>query len=272
MVRTLSWGFAGFEALFITAKDLLEHRHVHTLVFSDESDKIYPGYGAKNWYRFGDDAQSLSGLSLKYKAFFYFADTVVMVRNLVELLTPNLPEETNSPIPNYFEVNFHAAKAESSLGAAIVQLGFRSGGIVEPFVPYVPKTDVTPADCYTYTPATASHFAFSNRPLPSWQIYFLRQFALEAKNHGCQLVLLHIPMFDEKESFKIAETAYWPDVLGTDVAMIGIPTGRLLAGLSDDEIKRLFANVGHLNENGMKYFTPLIVPALFQIYESKPSR
>jgi len=270
VVRSISWSFAGLDALFIITKDLLEHRHVRTLVFCDETDKIYPGIGAKNWYRFGDDAAMTSGLEFRYRLFYYFADTIVMPRNLIELLTPNLKEETNNSVPNYYEVHFHAPNPARRLGAAIVQMGYREGGKVEPFVPYLPKTDVTSSDVYIYGPATVSQFKFADLALPSWQIYLLRQFALEAENHSCKLVLLHLPMKDQIGSSEITEAAYWPDVLGTDVAMLGIPTGRLFHGMSESEIKRMFANGKHLNQNGMKYFTPLIVPALFQLYEGKP--
>jgi hypothetical protein len=273
-VRSICWAGAGFDALFITAKDLLEHRRVKTLVFCDESHFIYPGTGAKNWYRFGDDAASLSGLQFRFKAYYYFAAMVGMPRNLLELLTPNLPEEKNRSVLSYYELIWHADNPENRLGAVFARVGFRTVGFpgddkVDTFVPYFPKTSVTPSDLCIYTPATASNFAFSDRPLPVWQTYFLTQFALEAKNHGCQLVLLHVPLLQEKASFKITESAYWPNVLRTDVAMMGIPTATLLDGMSEKDIKRLFLSDEHMNQNGMEYFTPLIIPALFQLYESK---
>jgi hypothetical protein len=269
VVRSICWTGGGFDALTIAARDLLKRRHVKILVFEDESDKTLPFGGAVNWYRFGDDAAMLSDLQFRYKSYYYFAATVGMQRNFLELLAPNLPEETNTAIPNFYEINWNAANPESRLGAVLAQVGFRDYDKVDTFVPYLPKTGLTPSDVCIYTSTTASKFAFSDRSLPAWQIYFLRQFALEAKNHGCQLVLLHVPVMEEKRSLEIAESAYWPAVLRTDVAMMGIPTGRLFAGLSEGEIKRLFANGRHLNQNGLKYFTPLIVPALFQLYESK---
>jgi hypothetical protein len=30
----------------------------------------------------------------------------------------------------------------------------------------------------------------------------------------------------------------------------------------------LFTNVAHFNKNGMDYFTPLVAPALFNLYEA----
>jgi hypothetical protein len=265
VVRSMCWAGGGFDALFFIAKDLLEHRHVRTLVFCDESDKTYPAVRAVNWYRFGDNATMISGLQFKYKAYYYFAAAVGMPRNLVEMLTPNLPEGTDAIAEYAFDISpfhraWHAANPESRLGAVIAQTGFRNQDGGDEFFPFLPQTDVKPSDVCTYTPTTATNFAFADRPLPAWQIFFLRQFALEAKNHDCKLVLLHIPRMSEKESFKITESAYWPRVLQTDVSMMGIPTGRLCAGLSELEIKRLFSSDEHFNQNGLKYFTPLIVP------------
>jgi hypothetical protein len=214
----------------------------------------------------------LSGLPIRYQAYYYFAATVAMPRNLVEMLTPNLPEETNDAIPNYYEANWHAPNPERTLGAVIAQVGYRDYDKVEAFVPFLPQTGVTAADVFIYTPATATNFAFSERPLPAWQVHFLRQLESEAKSHDCKLVVLHVPVMEEKGSPKISESTYWPGVMGTEVAMMGIPTGRLFAGMTDGEIKRLFSNGDHMNENGVKYFTPLIVPALIQLYESKSPR
>jgi hypothetical protein len=42
----------------------------------------------------------------------------------------------------------------------------------------------------------------------------------------------------------------------------------LFAGLSDEELHRLFTNAGHFNKNGMDYFTSLIAPGLIQLYET----
>jgi hypothetical protein len=192
-----------------------------------------------------------------------------MERNLLEVFTPNLPEETNSSIPNFYEVIWNAANPERKLGAVMAQMGFRNFDRLDTFVAYSPHTAVTSRQVEIYGSATASDFAFSNRPLPAWQIHFLREFALLAKNHGCKLVLLHIPIMDEKGSAVINESAYWPGVMQTDVAMFGIPTKKLFSGMTDPEIKLLFSNAVHLNQNGMEYFTPLIFPALLKLYESQ---
>jgi len=269
VVRSICWAGAGFDTLYVTAKDLLEHRKVKMLVFCDESDKLYPAGSAEHWFRYGEDDSIIIGLPFKYKAYYYFAATVGMPRTMIELLTPILPEETNNPVPNYYEVNWNAPNPEKRLGAIIAQEGYRDFDRRNPFMTYQPKTSVAPSDVYLYSLATRTNFAFSNRALPVWQYHFLQQLALVAKEYGCKLVVLHIPTLAEKDAAVVSESACWPEALHTDIAIVGIPTGRLFAGLTTSEIKLLFNNSVHMNQNGMEYFTPLILPALFQLYESQ---
>ena len=67
----------------------------------------------------------------------------------------------------------------------------------------------------------------------------------------------------------IQERVCWPDILPAEVAMVGIPPAALFAGLSDEEVRKLFVNPLHLNHNGAEYFTSLIMPALFQLYDAQ---
>ena len=270
VVLSICWGGAGFDTLYITAKDLLEHRHVKMLVFDDESFNTEPAKGAEYWFRFGDEMEMLKNLPLRDQFYYYFAGVVGMPRNAVELLAPNLPEAANNPIPNYYVEYFNAANPESRLGAITTQLGFRYTGSKrhEIFAPYSPITGATPSDTIIYTPATATNFLFSNGPLPTWQAHFTRLLAGEAKRHGCKLALLEIPIYRDRSASFISESTKWPEFLQADVAMVGIPSKKLFAGLSDEQVRMLYADDLHFNQNGAKYFTPLVVPALFQLYEN----
>jgi len=270
VVRSICWGGAGFDALYFITRDLLAHRHVKTLVFYDESSSVYINPKAPNWFRFGDDAWALAGLPAWYKSIYYFGATLEMPRNILELMIPNLPEDTNARIPGYFETHYHAENPEHRLGSASGRTGFDLMlGVKNPFVPFAPKTAVTPADLCRYTPASGSNFTFAGLTMPPSQVYFARQFGLLTKQHGCQLVLLHLPVRAEKYPRVIAETTYWPALLQTDVAMMGIPWERLFQDLSPQQVDELFGDPGHLNQNGQEYFTPLITPELLQIYESR---
>jgi hypothetical protein len=81
-------------------------------------------------------------------------------------------------------------------------------------------------------------------------------------------VVVHNPKFDERHSTVITEPVFWPDIFAGQVTAIGIPPATLFRGL-DDDIKKLYSNSFHLNENGQRYFTGLMTPDLLKIYESK---
>jgi hypothetical protein len=81
-------------------------------------------------------------------------------------------------------------------------------------------------------------------------------------------VLLHIPTLDEARSLKIAEHAFWQENLGDNLFLLGVPPAKMFGGLTDDEVRRLYFNPGHLNKNGQKYFTSLIGPSLLKLYET----
>jgi hypothetical protein len=51
--------------------------------------------------------------------------------------------------------------------------------------------------------------------------------------------------------------------------MIGIPPATLFTGLTDEEIRKLYSDPVHLNENGQIFFTTVMTPILLKLYESK---
>jgi hypothetical protein len=271
VVRTIGWGGAGFDALYFITKDLLARRHVKTLVFYDESIGHHPNPKAPKWFSFAADAGDLAGMPLRDQAIFYFAAMTGLPDDLQELVLPNLPEDTNSQTSKYYETHYQAANPEARLGSIFGRINFDSViGANTNFIPYLPRTGATAAEVSCYLPQTATNFLFLNRPLPAWQSHFARKFALLAQQNGCRLVLLHLPTIGEQNASVITETEYWPAYLQAKVDMVGIPGGRLFAGLSEDQMKQLYGDWFHLNENGQKYFTALITPALLQLYENQP--
>jgi hypothetical protein len=275
VVRTLWFANSGFDALYFLTKELLAHRHVKTLVFYDEFSAAYTWKVHKYapyWFRYGDDGKVLAGLPLGIQTVYYYAAMIGMPRNFLELVSTNFPIEPDSQMTGPFWW-WQAANPETTLGCLGAHLGFDP---VSPnsdfqntnFTPYVPQNEVTPAELCVFSPATAAHFVFSERTAPAGQIYFARQFGLLAKTHGCNLVALHMPLIGETTSPVIDESRDWSDLMQTDVCLMGIPGRRLFAGLAEPEIKKLFADPGHFNENGQKYFTPLITPGLLTLYES----
>lgn len=270
VVRTIAWGGAGYDELYFVTQDLLQHRKVRLLVFYNE----FQGRNALNnqiplLFRFGENADVLDRLPLQLKANFYFAAILGMPRTLLSIARPNVPADLISANKNYQEVYYQAPNPASRLGSMSAALGYSPDYRMNNtnFIAYQPRSGAQPTDARIFSPATKADFEFSSGTVPGWQLHFARRFVALAREHGCQLVLLHIPMFDEAGKSAIPEAEFWPHVLGTNVIVLGVPSNKLFAGLTDDEVRKLFFNPGHLNQNGQAYFTPLITPALLQIYD-----
>ena len=272
VVRSIYFIYPGFDALYFFTKDLLAHRRVKTLVFYDECCGPIPylvHQCAPAWFRYGDDGGVLSGLPFGYQVIYYYAAMIGMPRNLLELVTSNMPNTPNDKMTSPFTM-WHTDNPETTLGCQSLRVGFDPSGRAgnTHFTPYVPQTGVTPEDVSIFSPAKATNFVFSDRPLPISQVYFAKQFSLLAKAHGCSLVALHIPSLDESSSPVMTETRDWSALMQTDLWLMGIAPNRFFAGLSELEVQKLSADPGHLNANGQRYFTSLITHELIQFYES----
>ena len=267
-VRVLGWGGAGFDALYFIAKDLLEHRRVRMLVFYDDHNGDFRNEKGPVWFRFQDDSGALAGLPVHEKGLFYFASLAGMPRNLLCLLRPNMPADLR--VKNYWMEHYRTVNLVDNLGSTTSELGYADWDTdpTIPFVPYVPTNAASPADAFVYSPATRTNFEITNEPIPAWQVHFMRLLSALAGQHGCQLVLLNIPGVQDVHTQRIEERAFWPEIFGTNLVMLGVPPARMFHGLSDEDVRRLYYNPWHLNKNGQTYFTSLIEPALLQLYET----
>ena len=268
IVRTFGWGGPGYDELYFTAQDLLAYHRVRMLVFDDDcSDSGLPHLLAPRMYRYADNANSLNGLPASFQAMYYFGSIMGLPRNLLAMVHSNLPADLNAP--NYWVTRSHAENFSNNLGTFVARSGFRSGPNAqpEPFVQYTPQTDASPSDVCVYSDNTKANFAFSAEPLPLSQIHFLRELTALARQSGCKLVVIHVPIFDERRSPQIAMPAFQPDVLPADVAIVGIPPATFFKGLADDDIRKLYSDSVHLNQNGQNYFTRLMMPALLKLYD-----
>lgn len=266
-VRTFGWGGPGFDALYLIAQDVLSQRHVHMLVLDDGySTTDQPHTLTAQMFRFGDDADALTGLPAPFQAAYYFASIAGMPRNVLSLARTNLSADMDAP--SYWETNSRALNIPRNLGAITTRVGFRdSSGVVAPFVAYTPQTGAQPSDVCLYSPETKTNFVFGGS-LPAMQLHFAQKLAASAQAHDTRLVIIHMPTFDERRSTVISMPVCWPDALHADVTLIGIPPATLFQGLTDDDIRKLYSDSVHFNQNGQNYFTRLMAPNLLKIYES----
>jgi hypothetical protein len=273
VVISVCWGGGGFDILYLIVQDLLQHRHAHLLVFCDEDGGKFRNPLIPVLFRYADNAGALDGLPIPDKAMFYLVSVMGMPRNLLMLLRHEIPAPLISSQPNAFETFFKAPNPALRLGTVASRCGFNPSLSYEDGFPYfvdfiLPHNENAATNFLSYSSANQKDFHFANSTLPAWQVHFARQFATLSQTNSCQLVLLHLPVIDQMRSPVIFEREFWPQFISSPLVLAGVPEATLFAGLTDEEVKKLYFNPVHLNQNGQKYFTACITPGLIKIYEA----
>ena len=274
MVRTLAWGGSGYDGLYLISEDLLQHRKVKLLVFYDENVEL--GEQLRNGaltslFRLSEQTSVWSRLPIKDQAAYYVVALMGMPRTLLSLISLNIPAELFPNHPGYIQPqNKGFIEAPRHMGTVYVHAGFSPtffNAKNSPFQPYYP-TEANESDGCIYSPSNNSVFEFSNAPLPAWHLQFAKAFGALANNCGCQLVMLDIPVYEERRNTVISERAFWPGFLSTNLLMLGLPPIKMFGSMTDEEVQYLFGDPQHLNQNGQRYFTRLITPTRLKLYET----
>ena len=250
-VISFGWSYFGLDAPYVIARDLLDHRRVHTLVAYDDGGVNAPHIYSSHWFRFGENTEALVGLPLPQKFALHAGSVLGLSRHLLSRVRPNAPAQPSDELVE-------------QLGSE----GRRRGYLSTPFVEFVPKGTGTPQDAVLYSPETRSSFAFTGPSAPSYQFHFAQKLARLCQERGTQLVFLHLPGIAEREQTTIPERRAWPDLLDAPVSLVGIPGAKLLGGLSGEEVTKVFYDPNHLNRNGRALFTRLLTPKLVSLYDS----
>jgi len=264
-----SAGGAGYDMLYLIAQDLLDHRRVKTIVFYDEDGEKFRNPSIPLFFRWSDNSEALNGLPAKDRAIFYFAALIELPRNILALTRPEIPADFFPTTPNIFETTYLSPDPASRLGSVSARRGFNPDfGVCSPFQPHAVYINGATTKVSIYSELEKDNWFFGKRILPAWQTHFARKFMVLAQNHGCKLVMLHIPILNEKHSSKITEREFWPSFLNTNLIMMGISEINLFDSLTDDEITSLYFDPYHFNQNGQAFFTSIITPTLLSLYET----
>ena len=170
------------------------------------------------------------------------------------------------PAEDFYQLNYRAPNPVTRLGAIDAQITTLPG---MNFHPFQPTNAVSPADVLRYDSQNRTNFSFSAAGLQPEQLYFLRKLAALTRASGTGLLVLHAPQTSDFTAGTVCERACWPELLGPDVQLLGVPGTTLFAGLTEWQKLQLFYNDNHLNKNGQQYYTRLVTPALLQIYENQ---
>lgn len=277
-VLNLCWLWAGFDATYFIVKDLLDHRKVKMLVFSDEQSEGVKGNRfdfhrsqcmSYRWFRYCDGADDLAGLSLQNQASLYAGAILGIPRNLLCLVRTNLTRDIDPDHKTFVNLQFHSPDPTRRLGALCSRMSYDED---PEFVPYHPQPISPLPEPVTYSAGTRTNFQFIGPPTQSMELYFFKRFVALARLHGVKLVMIHYPLASETSVLdRIPERECWPEEIDTNLTLIGFPPARLFAGMTPTEQLRLFCNHFHLNQNGQEYFNPLIAPRLISLYEAETS-
>ncbi|MCE9608902.1 MAG: hypothetical protein K8R23_01615 [Chthoniobacter sp.] len=277
VVRSINWPFPGFDALYFIAQDLLQNRKVRMLVIYDDylgrdtpeyREQDAPHSMSPRLFRFADNSEVLAGMPIQSKAAYYFGAVLGMPRNLLSLCRTNLEADLSSANRAYWENTYNASDPAKRLGSMYARLGFDADRYNPKFTEYTPHAAAQSSDACVFSPATKALFRFQGHPTPVSQLQFARKITKLAKKHGTKVVWLHLPVIGEMGSSVIEEREFWPDALHADLMMAGIPPARFFQGMTAEDARKLFFISNHLNQNGQKYFTPLITPTLLELYDA----
>jgi hypothetical protein len=262
-VISLTWVNAGFEANYIVARDLLAHRKVHMMVFYDDRGPNQPHLTGWRWFRHGDDGSELAGLPLNFRISYYYGAILGLPRNLLNRWRSNLADD---PPPRLFEQRFPGVPfPPDHLGAFASNRDYIDRADL--FHPYTPQTPAGPTDVSIYGSETRDKFQFAPTPAAPFQVYFARKFLALAQDHSTRLVCLNLPILADRQDTEIPEGRLWLDVFRPYASLMGIAPARLFEGMTEDDLHQIYQDPVHLNQNGQIYFTPIITPALLDLYE-----
>lgn len=264
-VFSLDWPWAGFDAVYVIANDLLQRRHVRVIVVYDEGT----GHGtphphSSRWLRMGENAEAMAGLPAGDRAKLYGGAVLGMPRHLLSLVRPNLMEDPEHCRPNFFNTYYRAPNLAQNLGALRARLGFN---VSPEFTEYQPAGTASPEDVVVYSDATKDQFTFTGPPTHPYQLHFIRKLAELCKLKGTRLVVVHPTQYSEREQAVIKERVLWPQEVGMPIDIVGITPAKFFAGISPADGQKLFYEDQHMNQNGQDFYTRLLTPTLLKIYE-----
>jgi hypothetical protein len=274
VVLNLCWKWAGYDATYFITRDLLEHRRVKMLVFTDEQPPGFSSDGlhrsqcvAHHWFRFGDGAPDIAGLTLPNQASLYGSAILGLPRNLLCLARPNLDLISGTNYQPSVNAYYMTPDPFARLGSLRSAMDY----FEDPhFVLFQPAASHPAAVPLIYSSANRTNFQFTGPRTHSMELFFLKKFTALAADWQVKLVMLHYPMYREPEpQERITERECWPDIIGTNVTLMGVVPSRFCAGVTPAQKRQIFCNDFHLNQNGQDHFTRMITPALIDIYESE---
>ncbi|MBX9951405.1 MAG: hypothetical protein K2Y39_19710 [Candidatus Obscuribacterales bacterium] len=233
-------------------KDVLEQRKVNFVVVQDPPmDKYWPSWPEKYsefWFSL-QDWKIAEGLSAARKVSLYAEAVLGAPRQLLSIVRPNKIGTIKNDLAKH-------------CGTIILNRGWNDG----PFIPTEIKCPSLSTDSLFYSTNTGG-FSVKDKPLPDYQMHFLRRNIDLLKARGIPFVFLHFPELAEPPGRQVPLRMNWGKVFGLEIDTIGVPSPTFFQGMTEKQSKELFYDDYHLNANGGSYFTRMILPGVLRAYE-----
>jgi len=253
-VMTFGHYFNSLDIVYMQIRDLLERKKVG-MIFLSVPRVPYtagPSPTAYRFIRYNDAPEIFDDLPVQSKLSLYACSLLRAPRDLLTLARPN-GAKTSSP----FAKNLGADKADLGAGRDPLK-----------FVRLTKPVPVFNSENMIYSSETANQFFFTGEPIPNHQFLYFEKLVELLKRENVPFAIINIPQYTERHSAKVVERKNWSEVFGTEIPLVAIPPATLFAGLSDEEIDRMYYDDIHFNSNGNEYFTKTILPAVMEVYET----
>ena len=247
-VQVLAMNWPGLDIQYFMLRDYLSLHRTRLIVWNLPEPHSrayeYPHIQAYRWLRFGEYSDALAGLPLRFRLALYGETVLGAPRQLLSLVRPNL-------------IGDEATAIDPTLA--------RTGYLGAQFV----ADDALPADrtsAVQQIPLSSPSISVVGSAPGPYQMHFAGLIANLARKYNCTLLLLHVPLDAEFGDTRVPELADWDRQLDSRLTMIAVPSAQLFAGMDRSRFEHFYRDA-HLNENGTRYFTEAIIPALLRAYD-----
>jgi hypothetical protein len=136
------------------------------------------------------------------------------------------------------------------------------------FVPESQIPPAIPAKSMIAVDAGDPRFSFNGPPLGAYHQHWAKEIGNLAKQYKVPFAMLHILEDTEQGRTTIPERMYWPDVIGIEAPILGVPAATLFSQVPAQKFTDYFYDQ-HFNDNGKELFTRAITPAILEVYDKR---
>ncbi|MCU1222797.1 MAG: hypothetical protein JWQ42_890 [Edaphobacter sp.] len=252
-VRFVALKWQGLDMQYMLMRDFLEHRKASLVVMVMPSLALVgdsPHIQAYRWMRWGDFPRSTAGLPFSSRVSIYGAEVLGAPRVVL----------------NYLRSNRHIHDPE-----VVEELGTQHeygavGYFGSQFVPEPRTPPAIPVENMIDQSKSNPAFVYDGPALGPYHLHWAKEIGNLTKQYGVPFAMLHIPEDTEQGRTTVPERMYWPEVMGVQAPMVGVPAATLFSHVPPQEIDNYFYDQ-HFNDNGKEMFTRAVTPAILEVYD-----